>query len=98
MRQVLAAVSALSLVIAASAVSAQTPPPSTSQSTPSTSPSTPSASKGTSTSQAPSQKGSKADKKAVSKSCSDQADAKGLHGKARKQFRSECKRNGGNAT
>lgn len=35
------------------------------------------------------------DKKAVSKSCSDQANAKGLHGKARKKFRSECKHTGG---
>ena len=34
-------------------------------------------------------------KKAISKSCSDQANAKGLHGKARKKFRSECKRAGG---
>lgn len=32
------------------------------------------------------------DKKAKAKECSDQADAKGLHGKARKKFRSECKR------
>jgi hypothetical protein len=31
------------------------------------------------------------DKKALSKSCSDQANAKGLHGKARKKFRSACK-------
>jgi hypothetical protein len=38
-----------------------------------------------------------ADKKAVSKACSDQATAKGLHGKARKAFRSACKRNGGKA-
>jgi hypothetical protein len=38
-----------------------------------------------------------ADKKAVSKACSDQATAKGLHGKARKTFRSACKRNGGKA-
>jgi hypothetical protein len=37
------------------------------------------------------------DKKAVSKACSDQATAKGLHGKERKTFRSECKRNGGKA-
>ena len=37
------------------------------------------------------------DKKAISKSCSDQATAKGLHGKARKKFRSECKHNGGKA-
>jgi hypothetical protein len=35
------------------------------------------------------------DKKAVSKSCTDQANAKGLHGKARKKFRSECKHNAG---
>jgi hypothetical protein len=35
---------------------------------------------------------------AVSKSCSDQANAKGLHGKERKKFRSECKKNGGKAT
>jgi hypothetical protein len=38
------------------------------------------------------------DKKAISKSCSDQADAKGLHGKERKKFRSECKHNGGKAS
>ena len=37
------------------------------------------------------------DRKAVSKACSDQASAKGLHGKARKKFRSACKRNGGKA-
>jgi hypothetical protein len=35
------------------------------------------------------------DKKAISKSCSDQATAKGLHGKERKKFRSECKHNAG---
>jgi psiF repeat len=37
------------------------------------------------------------DKKAISKSCSDQANAQGLHGKARKKFRSACKHNGGKA-
>ncbi len=36
-----------------------------------------------------------AEKQAVSKACSDQANAKGLHGKARKKFRSECKQRGG---
>ena len=36
-------------------------------------------------------------KKAISKACSDQATAKGLHGKERKKFRSACKRNGGKA-
>jgi hypothetical protein len=30
-------------------------------------------------------------KKAMSKSCYDQANTKGLHGKARKKFRSACK-------
>jgi hypothetical protein len=35
-----------------------------------------------------------ADKKAISKSCTDQANTKGLHGKARKKFRSDCKKNG----
>ena len=38
-----------------------------------------------------------AEKKAISKSCSDQADAKGLHGKERKHFRSECKHHSGKA-
>ena len=37
------------------------------------------------------------DKKVISKACSDQADAKGLHGKERKKFRSECKHHGGKA-
>jgi hypothetical protein len=37
-------------------------------------------------------------KQAISKSCSQQADAKGLHGKARKAFRAKCKRHGGNPT
>ena len=35
------------------------------------------------------------DKKAISKACTDQANAKGLHGKERKKFRSDCKKNGG---
>ncbi len=34
-------------------------------------------------------------KQAVSKSCSQQAGAQGLHGKARKTFRDKCKRSGG---
>jgi hypothetical protein len=49
--------------------------------------------------QAPATPGkSDADKKAISKACSDQANAKGLHGKDRKKFRSECKKNGGKAS
>jgi hypothetical protein len=39
-----------------------------------------------------------AEKQAVSKACSDQADSKGLHGKERKKFRSECKKKGGKAS
>ncbi len=34
----------------------------------------------------------KPERTAESKECSAQADAKGLHGKERKKFRSECKR------
>jgi hypothetical protein len=37
------------------------------------------------------------DKAAISKACSDQANAKNLHGKARKKLRSECKAKGGKA-
>jgi hypothetical protein len=37
------------------------------------------------------------DKKAISKECSQQADAKSLKGKDRKKFRSACKKNGGKA-
>jgi psiF repeat len=39
--------------------------------------------------------GAAMDKKAISKACSDQANAKNLHGKERKKFRAECKRKGG---
>jgi hypothetical protein len=44
---------------------------------------------------APAAGGDKADKKAISKTCSDQASAKGLHGKERKTFRADCKKSGG---
>jgi len=44
---------------------------------------------------APASKVTPDDKKAISKSCTDQANAKSLHGKERKKFRSACKRNGG---
>jgi hypothetical protein len=37
-------------------------------------------------------------KQAISKSCSQQADKKDLHGKARKAFRAKCKRHGGKPT
>lgn len=36
------------------------------------------------------------DKTAISKSCTDQANQRGLHGKKRKTFRAQCKKNGGN--
>ena len=39
--------------------------------------------------------GAKTDKTAISKECSQQADAQHLHGKARKEFRSKCKQHGG---
>ena len=41
--------------------------------------------------------GAATDKKAISKACSDQANTQGLKGKARKKFRSVCKKNGGKA-
>jgi hypothetical protein len=44
---------------------------------------------------APNMKAATPDKQALSKACSTQADAKGLHGKERKKFRSTCKKNGG---
>jgi hypothetical protein len=39
----------------------------------------------------------KPERTAASLECSKQADAKGLHGKERKKFRSECKKNAGKA-
>lgn len=41
---------------------------------------------------APAEKKADAPRTAVSIDCSKQADAKGLHGKDRKKFRSECKK------
>jgi hypothetical protein len=35
------------------------------------------------------------EKTAISKQCSSMADAKGLHGKDREKFRTQCKKNGG---
>ncbi len=35
------------------------------------------------------------DKAAISKACTDQANAQNLHGKPRKVFRSKCKKEGG---
>jgi hypothetical protein len=35
------------------------------------------------------------DKKAISKGCTDQANAKGLHGKDRRKFRAACIKGGG---
>jgi psiF repeat len=75
----------VSLFIGMGAAFAQTPAPTP---TPSTAPAAQPAAPAKMTSD---------QKKAISKSCSDQATAKGLHGKARKKFRAECKKNGGNA-
>ena len=46
---------------------------------------------GAASAQVPATIGAPNDKAALSKSCSTQADAKNLHGKARKHFRSQCK-------
>ena len=74
-------VALLSLAISAGSVFAQTTSPSTS--TPAPAPATAPAT------------GAATDKKAISKACSQQADAQSLKGKARKKFRSACKKNGG---
>jgi len=73
----------LSLTIGAGAALAQNPPAAA--------PAAPSAT-------APAAAPAAGDKKAISKSCSEQADAQGLHGKARHKFRSKCKHNGGKAS
>lgn len=49
------------------------------------------------TSTAPPPAAATSDKAAISKTCSDLANQQGLHGKKRKQFRAECKKNGGQA-
>jgi psiF repeat len=71
----------VSLAIATAVASAQTP--TTPGSTPGTTTTTPGATP------------SATDKQAISKACSDQANAKGLHGKERKKFRAACKKRGG---
>ena len=81
-------VALLSLAIGAGSVFAQTTSPSTTTPAPAAQPAAPAAAPAT---------GAATDKKAISKACSDQATAKGLKGKARKKFRSACKKNGGKA-
>ena len=73
----------LSLAIGAGSVFAQTPAPAPTPA-PAAQPAAPAT-------------GAATDKKAISKACSDQANAQGLKGKARKKFRSACKKNGGKA-
>ena len=65
--------------------------------TPSTPTTTPSATTSTPSTTTMKPKAMKPAQTAVSKACSTQADAKGLHGKARAKFRSDCKKNGGKA-
>jgi hypothetical protein len=76
------ALSVVVLLLGAGAVLAQAPAPATE-------------SKPAAAAAPPAAGGDKADKKAISKTCSDQATAKGLHGKDRKAIRAECKKNGG---
>jgi psiF repeat len=80
--------SALVVLIGSSAAFAQAPAPATTTTKPAAAQPAPAA-------KAATDKPADADKKAISKACSDQATAKGLHGKERKTFRSECKKNGG---
>jgi hypothetical protein len=80
-------VALLSLAISAGSVFAQTTSPSATPA-PAAQPAAPAAAPAT---------GAATDKKAISKACSQQADAQNLKGKARKKFRSACKKNGGKA-
>jgi hypothetical protein len=81
-------VALLSLAMSAGSVFAQTTTPSTSAPAPAAQPATPPAAPAT---------GAATDKKAISAACSQQANAQNLKGKARKKFRSACKKNGGKA-
>lgn len=80
-----AAVAAFVLVGAASA---QTPAPATTAPAAKTAPAAPAA---TDSKMAPTDKKAAKPRTAASLECSKQADAKGLHGKERKKFRSDCK-------
>jgi hypothetical protein len=79
-RSTVVAAAILAFTLGSGAALAQNPPPPASAA-PAASP--------------PSSDTGAADKKAIAKSCTDQANAKGLHGKARKKFRSKCRKNGG---
>ncbi len=82
-------VALLSLAISAGSVFAQTTTsPSTGTPAPAAQPAAPAAAPAT---------GAVTGKSAISKACSQQADAQNLKGKARKKFRSACKKNGGKA-
>ena len=70
------------LCVAPATSFAQTSQPATPPAAKSSTPSTPVPSSSSST-----------QRSTVSMECSKEADAKGLHGKARKEFRSECKKN-----
>ncbi|GAJ95866.1 PsiF family protein [Agrobacterium sp. SHOUNA12C] len=84
---------AIVALISANAM-AQTATPSTTTTTPATTTTAPAATAKT-TATATKQKAAKPAQTEVSKACSAQADAKGLHGKERSKFRSQCKKNGG---
>ncbi len=73
-----------SLILAGSAF-AQTPATTTTPTSPTTK-------------AAPAEKKTEKPRTAESLECSKQADAKGLHGKERKKFRSECKKTAAGAT
>ncbi len=58
-----------------------------------TQPATPPAAKSSTPSKSTPSSTTSTQRSTVSMECSKEADAKGLHGKARKEFRSECKKN-----
>jgi phosphate-selective porin len=83
------AIAAVASLMLAGAASAQTPAPATSAA--------PATTAAPTSSTAPAEKTAKP-RTDVSLECSKQADAKKLHGKERKTFRSACKKSGGKAT
>jgi hypothetical protein len=77
-------IAALLMFAGAGVASAQTAAPATT-------PAKPAAMAPAKPAKATTKKASPVERSAKSKECSTQADAKGLHGKARKTFRSKCK-------
>ncbi|AYG57947.1 PsiF family protein [Rhizobium jaguaris] len=87
---ILAATAVVALI--GTSAMAQTTTPSTTTTTPMTTTTKPAGTMAKPKAATTTQKTAQTD---ISKACSAQADAKGLHGKERSKFRSQCKKSGG---